>query len=303
MAGTWTKNTATANLTYLDSAANNDYRHLLAIKDWPFLTRNRTVSTTAATQFTTMPYDCDIVREISVIPTGSTIRYTPRAVASREQWDQLNLRAFVSDIPEWYYPFNGQIGLWPTPASTGNTIYVTQKTRVIDLSMPDYTMGNIVSIANGASAVVGSGTTWTNQMVGRWISITLADTANTGDGMWYEIAAVPSTTTLTLVRAYGSNSISAGSAAYTIGQVGLLPEGFQDMPWMYAAGEYWQKEADNDGRAKFFLDQHGKPAQGNYPATGYVRDLIVAYSSDSSDMVLDHGVEKPEINPNLLISL
>ena len=288
-------------MTYLDEAANDDYRRVCALKDWPFLERNRTVSTTASTQFTTLPYDCDQVREISVIPTGSTTRYTPTEVASRREWDQLNLRSFTSDIPERYFIFAGQVGLWPTPASTSNTIYVTQKTRVIDLSVADYTTGTIVSIANGASAVIGSGTSWTAQMAGRWIRFTYSDTANTGDGMWYEISSVTDTTHLTLVRAYGGTSIAAGSATYTIGQMPLLPEAFHDLPWLWAAGTYWQKE--DDKRAASYFDQHGSAGEGGRAPTGKVKELINAYSSESTDMVVDDGGDHSFINPNLTISL
>lgn len=304
LAGTWTKNTSTANLQFLDQVANDDYRHLCALKDWPFLERRRSLSTTASTQFTNLPYDCDLVREISVTPTGSTLLYTPRECTSREQWDTLNLSsAYRADIPEWYFVFAGQIGLWPIPNSTGNTIYVAQKTRVIDLSIADYTTGNIATATNGSAAIVGSGTSWTAQMAGRYIRVTYSDTANTGDGLWYEIASVTDTTHLTLVRNYGGTSISAGSAAYTIGQMPLLPEAFHDLPWMWAAGDYWQKEADNDGRAKFYIEQHGMPPVGNQPATGRVKDLITAYSSPTTGMVLDYGIEKEQPNPNLLISL
>ena len=304
LAGTWTKKTDATHLTYIDQVANDDYRRICALKDWPFLEKRRSISTAAATQFTTLPYDCDLVREISVTPTGSTLLYTPRECTSREQWDMLNLTStYKADIPEWYFVFGGQVGLWPIPVNAGNTIYVTQKTRVIDLSAADYTTGTIVSIASGAAAVVGSGTAWTSQMVGRYIRITYSDTANTGDGLWYEIASVTDATHLTLTRNYGGTSISAGSSAYTIGQMPLLPEAFHDLPWMWASGDYWQKEADNDGRATYFFNMHGQAAQGNQPATGKVKDLIASYSSNTTGMVLDYGVEKEQPNPNLLISL
>ena len=301
LAGTWTKNTDSTHLSYIDGVANDDYKAICALKDWPFLTRNRTVTTTASTQFTTLPYDCDLVREISVIPTGDTTRYTPVEVTSREDWDRLNLTTFTSNTPEYYFIQGGTVGLWPTPTSTGNTIYVQQKTRVIDLSVADYTTGTITSIANGGTAVVGSGTTWTANMVGRYIRFTYLDAANSGDGQWYEISAVPTATTITLVRAYGGTSIAAATAAYTIGQMPLLPEAFQNMPWMWAAGDYWSKE--DDKRAKSFLDRHGRPPEGNQPATGLMKDLISAYSSSSSNMVIDNGDDHEIINPNLTISL
>jgi len=305
LSGIWTKNTATANLSYLDGVANDDYRHLCSMKDWPFLERNRSVTTTASTQFTTLPYDCDQVREISVIPTGSTTRYTPREIASRKEWDQLNLRTYTSDIPEAYFVFAGQVGLWPTPASTSNAIYVTQKTRVIDLSAADYTTGTITTSATtaGVTTITGNSTVWSTSMVGRWLRITYTDAAATlvGDGLWYEIASVPTTTTLTLVRTYGGTTIAAATAAYTIGQMPLLPEAFHDMPWLWAAGTYWQKEADK--RADSYFAQHGSAGEGGRPPTGLVRTLINSWSSESTDMVVDDGGDHGIVNPNLLVSL
>lgn len=300
--GIWSKNPDATNLLYGDQMANDDYRRLCALKDWPFLQRSRSITTTAATQFTTLPYDCDLVREISVTPIGSSLRYTPRECPSREMWDRLNLTTSTkSDIPEWYFIFAGQVGLWPTPSSTGNTINVVQRSRVIDLSVADYTTGTITTIANGGTVVTGSGTAWTSQMVGRSIRITMLDTAGTGDGLWYEIASVASSTSLTLVRAYGGTAIAAGSAAYTIGQMPLLPEAYHDMPWQWAAGTYWQKEADK--RADGFLASHGNVGAGNVPPSGRVKELIDGYTNQSSDMILDSGVEQEEVNPNLLISL
>lgn len=299
--GVWTKNSSTANLSYGDQIANDDYRHICALMDWPFLERSRTILTTASTQFTTLPYDCEMVREVSVIPVGSTLRYTPRLVPSRTIWDQLNLRSYTSDIPEYYFIFNGQIGLWPTPASTGNTIYITQRTKVIDLSVADYTTGTITTTTNGGTTVVGNGTSWTSQMVGRYIRITYTDTAGTGDGLWYEISGVTNSTTLTLTRAYGGTAIAAGTAAYTIGQMPLLPEAFHDLPWQWAAGTYWAKEGDK--RAQPFLDAHGTPPQGGRPATGRIKELMAMYESPAADLVLDAGDEHQIINPNLLISL
>lgn len=297
IAGTWTKNTATANLTYLDSVANADYRRICAMKDWPFLQKLRTLSTTASTQFMNLPYDCDLVRAVSVVPTGSTIRYTPKLVADRRYWDQLNLRSYVSDIPEFAYVYAGQIGLWPVPASTSNTVSLAQKCRVIDLSVADITSTTVTSIASGGTSMVVSGGV-SALMAGMWIRVTYTPgTTNTGDGLWYEISSV-SGSTITLVRAYGGTTISAGTAACTIGQMSLLPEAFQDMPWIWAAGTYWRKEDDN--RAASFFEEHGSYTN---PPTGMVRELVAAYSEQDMDMVIDGGDDDTPINPNLLVTL
>lgn len=291
LAGTWTKNTAAANLTYLDQVANDAYRHLCAMKDWPFLERLRTLTTAASTQFYNLPYDTDMVREISVLV--STTTYTPKPSPSREHWDMLNLTSFTSDIPEWWFVFAGQVGLWPKPASAGNTINVTQKSKVVDLSAADYSTGTITTTATaaGVTTVTGSGTTWGSGMVGRFIRIDPTVAALGGDNVWYEIASVASATSLTLVRIYGGTAIAAGSATYTIGQMPLLPESFQDTPWKKAAFDYWNKESDKRAAAfKIAYDQD-------------VIDLVRTWSAPTTDLVIDNGEDTNIINPNLVIRL
>lgn len=287
-----TKSTLAANLTYGDEIANDNYRAICSEKDWPFLERLRTLSTTASVQAVNLPYDCDQVREISVIPNGQTTRFRPKLSPSAEHWDYLNLSTFTSDQTLWYFVRAGQILLWPTPVQTGNTIYVTQKTRVIDLSVADITNITVSSIANGATAmtVVGSLTT---AMVGMWIRVTYTGgvAATTGDGVWYEIAGIGSSTTLTLDRAYGGTSITGATAACTIGQMPLLPEAFHDMPWNYASGEYWAKE--DYKRSGFFL---------NKAIADKIR-LEKTWSSPTTNMVIDDGRDDFIINPNLTIMM
>jgi hypothetical protein len=297
--GSLTKNTASANLTFGDQIANDDYRAICAAKDWPFLEHLRTLTTVASQQFYNLPYDCDQVREVAVVVSSK--RYVARQAPDRAFWDKLNASSFTSDIPQRYFTFAGQIGLWPTPATAANTINVTQKCRVIDLGVADYATGSIVSVANGGVAVIGTGTTWTERMAGRYIRITYSDTANTGDGVWYEIASVTDTTHLTLVRAYGGTAIAAGTAAYNIGQMPLLPEAYHDLPWLYAVGQYWTKEADKRGPA--YLAQHGSFGEAGNPPTGRIAELVRNWSSPNTDMVIDDGVRHPMINPNLTISL
>ena len=304
LAGSLTKNTNSTHLTLMDQIANDDYRAICAVKDWPFLERLRTLSTIASTQAYNLPYDCDQVREIGVIVSSK--RYTPKMAPDRNFWDKLNASSITSDIPQYWFTFAGQLMLWPTPATAANTINVTQKTRVIDLSAADYTTGTITSTSTtaGVTTVTGSSTVWSTSMVGRWIRITYTDAAATlvGDGLWYEIASVPTSTTMTLVRAYGGTAIAAATAAYTIGQMPLLPEAYHDLPWIWAAGKYWEKEADDRGAS--FLKQHGNFGENGGLPTGRIADLVKNWSSPNTDHVLDDGKDQDTIlNPNLTIQI
>lgn len=289
--GVDTKNTSSANLTKGDEWMNDFHRKILSKADWPFLHRLRTATTVASTTFVNLPYDMDLVE--SVFVTVGTTRYTPKPSPSRAHWDQLHYNVQTSDIPEWWFVYNGQIGLWPRPASSSNVISLDGKIRVIDLNVTDYTTGNITTVAtSGATTTVtGSTTVWTAQMVGRWIRITYADSALSGDGEWYEIASRTADTSITLVRPYGGTALAAASATYAIGMMPLLPEAFHDLPEIYASWRYWSKEKDT--RAKTFKEMLDEG----------VKDLFTAYGYSDLSMVLDNGDDRVLINPNLTISL
>lgn len=284
-----TKNTSADNLSYGDEKMNDYHRRILSKYDWPFLHRRRTILTQTS-EFVTLPYDIDLVESVS-ITVGST-RYTPEPVSSREQWDKLHYSTYSSDSPERWFVYDGKLGIWPKPSTAGNNIDISGKIRVIDLNVADYTTGTITSISNGGTTVIGSGTSWTSPMIGRWIRITSDDGTDSGDGLWYEIASVTNTTTLELVRAYGGTSITAGSQAYTIGMMPQLPEAYHDLPLLHANYMYWSKEKDST-RASIFKNERDE----------VLKDLMSSYGVTDLSMVVDDGEDDYMINPNLLVEL
>lgn len=286
--GIETKNTSTANLTYGDGVMNQFYRKLLSKVDWPFLHRLRTATTVASTTFVPLAYDVDLVESVFVTVGGT--RYNPKPAPNREFWDKLHYNTYTSDIPQYWFVFDGQLGLWPQSASSSNTISMNCKIRVIDLNIADITSTTITTLANGSQSLTVSGGL-TTQMAGFWIRPTFSTTTNTGDGQWYELSSVTNATTATLVRKYGGTSISAGSAACTIGQIPILPEAFQHLPATYGAYRYWLKEKDD--RANNFKEMLLED----------VGEMFTSYGFNNLSMVLDDGREAFILNPNLTISL
>lgn len=277
--GVLTNNNATANLTVGDTLINNAARQILRSRSWYFLNKSDTsLTTTASTQFYTLPNDCESILTVSI--TVGTFVYTPKECPSREFWNKLNeTTSFSSNYPEYYYVFAGRIGFWPIPSTSSYTITLYYKRKIRDLGIADYTTGTITSIANGGTAVVGSGTTWTAKMAGRFIQFTDSNTANTGDGFWYEISSVASTTSLTLVTPYGGTAISAGSAAYTIGQISIIPEDFQELPVYKAAQIYFSSIQPEPVRAKLY--------EGMYE-TGF-SEMASQVSSPTVSPVIEEG--------------
>lgn len=239
-----------------------------------------------------LPYDVDLVESVYVIVSGT--RYNPQPLPSRQKWDEMNTLDQTSDIPQYWFVENNSIGLWPRAANDGNIIGVNCKIRVPDLNVADYTTGNIDIITNGSPKVTGAGSPgWTAPMAGRYLRVTHSNTAaSSGDHEWYEVAAIESSTILYLARPYGGRSLTTGaSAAYTLGQMPLLPESYHDLPEIYAAYRYWLKEDDTRAEKFKLLLLEGQS------------ELFTSYGFSDLSMVLDSGDEDEATNPNLYINL
>ena len=164
-----------------------------------------------------------------------------------------------------------------------------------DLSIADYTTGNIDVVTNGSTAITGAGTpAWTTPMAGRWIKITPSNTAaSSGDGYWYEIEAVTSSTTLILRKPYGGTSLTTGAAAaYSIGEASLIPEPHDMLPVYDALNIYFTSVDPNAGKAKLYGDMFKE---------GYAQ-MFRDFSS-KSNVVIDDGNKWRPINPNLTVRL
>lgn len=275
-----------ATLTIADALINDATKALLSSSEWYFMEKTKTLSTVSNQQGYDLPSDLGNI--VSLTVTNGSFTYTPILITDRREWDVLNTVAVYSDIPQYYFIFGNQVKIYPIPSSsTSNAITYIYHKIFKDLSIADYTTGTITSIANGASAVVGSGTTWTTKMAGRFIRFTDSDTANTGDGYWYEIASIDSTTTLTLDLLYNGTSIAVGTATYAIGQISHIPEEFQILPIYKAAQIYYTSIKPESDRAKLYETLYND---------GLV-DMTRMYSSRSTSPVIT-STDVEMKNPN-----
>ena len=203
--------------------------------------------------------------------------YTPEMVFDPTKWKRIKQARYGSqDVPYFTYVEGRKFLLQPIPQTSGNLITLRGRLNTRDLTIADYTTGTIVSVANGGVAVVGSGTSWTADMVGRYIQITETTAALGGDGFWYEIAAVGSATTLTLTKPYEGIAIAVGSAAYTIGQVSAIPEAYDIGICYRSAALYWDNQNDLPRAKSYWLKYDGGNEAGfttNYG--GIVGQMIV----------------------------
>lgn len=282
--GTATLDSSAANLTVGTGRMNDEIRRICALGDFPFMHKDRTLTTTASTQTYALPYDIESVSTVKVA-VGTTI-YSPSPINSQREWDILNSGSSTSDATEHYLVKDGSILLWPTPASSSNTITINGKLTVRDLNTADITSTTITTLANGSTALtVSAGLTV--QMAGFWLRPTFSTTANTGDGRWYELSSVTNATTATLSRKYGGVSIAAGTAACTISQMPILPEAFHDWPMYEAARTYWAL-AGNSEKYNIFTTLAQEKRD----------EFISNYKTNVNDPVIDDGSAESELSPN-----
>lgn len=235
----------TTNTALLQQFWNESRRTVASIRsgNWPWLEIEKTTDTVADQDYVYIPNDMRKVTGVRVVVgsgTSATI-YIPRLIFDTQKWELiLAYRLGSNQYPYFCYQQGQKLLFSPIPSVTGTHVTLIGRRQVRDVNLADYTTGSIVSIANGATTVTGTGTTWTSGMAGQYINIPRADAANKGDGYWYEIASITSTTVLELVKAYQGTAISAGSASYTIGQITYEPEAYQMAPIYRACALFFQ---------------------------------------------------------------
>lgn len=294
MFGDLCNNSSSGTLTLADSLMNLSEKKIISSKDWPFLWKQYTKLTVASAQGINLPAYTQKPQSIYV--TVGSYRYSPKEVTNRLEWDRLNQVVVTSDIPTHYFVYDSQILLYPTPASSDNVVTFNARRVARDLNIADYTTGTITTVATSGvtTTVTGSGTTWHTGMIGRFIRITDGNAANTvsGDHIWYEIATVPSTTTLTLTRTYGGTAMAVASATYTIGQCSLIPEAHDILPVFEGLKIYFTSTDPNKEKALLYDGLSKSEYQ----------QMFLDYGS-KVNVVLDDGGGNPNPNPNLFVTL
>ena len=216
--------------------------------------------------------------------TIGTVQYQAELIQDIDFWRQLssNTTGNTSSYPQFVFVKNDRIEVSPLPSSSDTNIATIRYEAVQkDLSVDDYTTGSITTLANGGTAVTGSGSTWTTNMVGRYFKIT-------DDEQWYKIGSFSTTTSIGLERDYQGVSIAAGSDTYTIGQMAELPLDAYELPVYYAVWRW----------ALFRKDVQLAREYERMWKEG-VRDAIRDWSNRSSSNILrDVGGRRGLINPN-----
>lgn len=221
---------------WLNQGAFKAYKVLNA----EYFYKSATDATEDGTYSYPLPFDCSKVHTITITDDNDIQYPVGEFPGTENDWN-----ALVSDggaeaeYPQYFFIKKNTYEFYPTSSADDYTITVKYKRTIKDMSQADYTTGNITTLASAGTAVTGSGTTWTAAFVGRYFKID-------ADGVWYEITARSANTGITIAREYGGTAIAAGSEDYTIGEMSLLPEGYQELPIDYAMWMYYLQKENTD---------------------------------------------------------
>ena len=220
-------------------------------------------------------------------------KFTPVPIQTRQEWDRVNFLPYNSDIPAYFYIYQGQLNLFPIPATTGYVITFNYKTKVPDLSFTDYIMGNITGFTAGSTDVIGSGTSWTTGLGVPtstdilYFNLGMRTTPPKGDGLWNLIQSVNSDTDLTLYNPAVHTATSG--ASYTIGQIPLLKEDFHDMLVYGALKIYFSSIVEDQAKYKQFEAEYNS------------RLVLLEDYAGTKNVNVDLGDVPRQVNANLYL--
>ena len=250
-----------------------------------------TAINTVGVQYYPLPATISKIKDDTV--NVGQLKYTTVWVQSRADWDKINSLPYTSNIPNYAYIWDGTLGLWPIPSTTGNVITFNYKTRVADLSFADYTTGTISTASAGSSQITGTGTTWNtvggyplNANIGYYNLMFRIDPPF-GDGIWYKILRFNSNTTLTLATPLINAPNISGSVTYTIAQIPILQEDFHDMLVYRPLMTYYSTIVPDPNRFKMFEQLYNEKYK-----------MLEDYASNKQENV-DLGGNLNFSNPNL----
>lgn len=250
-----------------------------------------TAITTIGVQFYPIPANVSKIKN-STITVGQLV-YTPAPIQTIQEWTQLNALPYTSNIPNYYFIYNNQVGFFPIPSSSNQLITFTYKARVPDMTFADVTAGT-VALTAGSNSVTGTSTSWNTTALFplnvdlSFFNLMLIPTPPKGDGYPYPIERFTSDTALLLNLPIVAAPAASG-VSYTIGQVPLLQEDFHDMLVYGALKVYFSSIRKDESEFKLYDGLYSERLA-----------LMEAYLGTKSVNV-DLGAQPTPNNPNLYL--
>lgn len=224
----------------------------------------------------------DFVRATEITITANGIVYPLVEVPSEHIWNELNvIPAVTIYIPTKYFikGFN-VISVWPAP-STSN---VGTLTVSYEPNLPDYTLADVTgtaSVTNNSVDITDSATSFVTSMTNAWFTVT----DGTG-GNWYQIASVPTSSTLKLANYYIDETNAA--ASYLIGACPDIPPDYHMALVYYAVYQFFLKRKDL-GQANMYLSMF-QELRDEYMETYSNKTTGVVFTKQAAEVYSVFGI-------------
>ena len=245
---------SSAQLTIFKRHINDTQRLILGQHSWKFLEFTANITTEADDGRYEIPASVRKLLKVEVLDASGDVDQVPEIVEDAGFWARLQRRkAGSSDITQFVYQEGNDLLTWPDFSTAGRTIRVRGRKNVVDMTRDDYTTGTITSIANAATTVEASGSSWNGRkpVLEQYIRID----ATSGDLRWYRIASITDDDTLELEKNYLGTSISADTETYTIGEMPVIPDTWDTMLVTRPLAIYYQK-LENLQMANHYWNQY-----------------------------------------------
>src|SRR3990167_3089840 len=273
--------TSSATLTIFKDLLNEALTKAYAVLGSQYFYGTATETTAADTSSYSLPAQCEKLHTLKV--TISSVDYVATEYPGDEtSWNSLtgSATSSSSDYPQYFFVKANTVEIYPESATASYTITMRFKKRVKELSADDFTTESVKTAVVGDATIVGNtGTLWTAAMAGRFLKVT-------NDGLWREIASVTDATNLELIREWDGTAITAGTSAYTIGEMSLLPYDLQNIPCDYTLFRYYTMK-ENTGLANTYKASWGEGLEqlrisaGNDTTRSEIgEDINILYSPD-----------------------
>lgn len=232
--------TGSETLTIAKMLMNFNYKQILAKFRRDQNTDTQTAPTVASQRGYLLPPNFLRIKGDSVSFTYGGQLTSLVHVQNEEIWNRFVNTDVTGNRPERYFirnrfgAFGSEILLDPIPSVVG-TLKIDYDATDRDLSATAYTTGTITATQNSVTIAGAGGATFTNAMVGRYLTVTDA----AGDGFWYRIASYSSPTSIALEQSYDGATVSG---TYKIAEAFALPEEMQILPVYFFLQHYFSKK-------------------------------------------------------------
>lgn len=287
-------------VTQLVNFSNSNQRSVLFTNGSTAITWAVGLTASATTSISTVGVqDYTIPANISKIKNDTInvgqLKYQPTPVMTRQEWDLINFLPYTSDIPNYFFIYNGKLSIFPIPSTTGNVLTFNYQTRVADLSFADYSTGTIATagVTSGGTSVTGSSTSWNTTGLYplntnlSFYNLYIKFNPPYGDGIWYPISQFNSDTSLTLASPVVNAPNIISGTTYTIGQMPLLSEDFADMLVYGSLMTYFNAIVKDPDKYKMYKDLYDQ------------RLVLLEVYAGTKSVNVDLESEPQAVNPNL----